>query len=504
MNIGDVDFNGLFPLIALLVSICGLILFRSLSRSNFDLHRKIGAITTIGISGIIAIFEIGRWRKFDRGLIEKKDTVTLNGFVSTDRLSTISVLILSLVLIIVTLSAVTYLKNRIDIPASEFFILLQLVTLGMFAFVMANDLIAIFIALETFSLPLYALTAIDARRLRSLEGGFKYFILGAVSSAIFLYGIAIHYGVTGTTALVPALDASTLANVSMIMIIVGLLFKVAAFPFHFWSPDAYQGAPSPVTAFMSSATKLAAFVVFVRLVTSGVIDVSLSGTTGRTALTVACITSAVYGTTVALRQFNLKRAIAYSSMSHTGYILLALKTGGTSATTSVLTYVIAYAFIVTGTFLIIGFLSTPNEQNDSVISLKGLARKNPYVAGSLTILLFAQAGMPLTSGFIAKFDVFRVALQSGFYISSLIVLIATVIGAAFYLKLILSIYSNSFGEVAEEESQPSRQRLDHVEDVHSQGIELDSTSALAIGFCVVVTIAIGIFPALLTGFTHAL
>ena len=114
MNIGDVDFNGLFPLIALLVSICGLILFRSLSRSNFDLHRKIGAITTIGISGIIAIFEIGRWRKFDRGLIEKKDTVTLNGFVSTDRLSTISVLILSLVLIIVTLSAVTYLKNRID------------------------------------------------------------------------------------------------------------------------------------------------------------------------------------------------------------------------------------------------------------------------------------------------------------------------------------------------------------------------------------------------------
>ena len=213
MSIADVNFNGLFPLVIFVFSICFLVLYRSLLRTHFELHRKVGVITTIGVSTIVAISQIGRWRKFDQGSIEKRDLLTLNGFVSTDRVSAISILVISLIAIIVTLSASSYLKARKDIPAGEFFILLQIVIVGMFSFVMANDLIAIFIALETFSIPLYVLTAYDARRLRSLEAGFKYFIMGAVSSAIFLYGVALHYGVSGSTSLVSATSNTALANV---------------------------------------------------------------------------------------------------------------------------------------------------------------------------------------------------------------------------------------------------------------------------------------------------
>ena len=494
MNIGDVNFYGLLPLVIFVVSFCYLTLFRALVRTNFDLHRKVGVITTIGSAAIVGISQIVRWRQFDVGTLGASDKLTLNNFVSTDRVSAISILMISLIVILVTLYASTYLKDRIDIPAAEFFILLQVVVTGMFAFVMANDLIAIFIALETFSIPLYVLTAFDRRRLRSLEGGFKYFLMGAVSSAIFLYGIALHYGLAGSTALVGTDNTAILASVSMVLLSVGLLFKVAAFPFHFWSPDAYQGAPSPITAFMSAATKFAAFVVFARLVVTDVISVDVDSTAGRTVLTLTCIASTVYGAAVALRQTNLKRAMAYSSISHTGYMLLALKSGGDLAMQSVVTYLVAYSFIIVGSFLIIGYLSNSNEQNDSVVSLKGLAKTNPYVAGSMTVLLLAQAGIPLTSGFIAKFDVFRAALQSGFYISSVIVLIGTVIGAAFYLRLVLSMYSGAF---------------EHGDDAATSQVAIKADTvarptAVAIGICVFVTIALGVLPMLLTGFTHVL
>lgn len=242
---------------------------------------------------------------------------------------------------------------------------------------------------------------------------------------------------------------------------------------------------------MSASTKLAAFVVFARLVSTNVIDAGINGPSGRVLLTLACLTSAIFGATVALKQSNIKRAIAYSSISHTGYILLAMKSGGSLALGPVITYVIAYGFIIVGTYLVIGYLSTPNEQNDSILSINALAKTNPYIAGSLTVFLLAQAGIPLTSGFIAKFEVFRVALDSKFYITSLIVLIATVISAAFYLKLILSMYSDSFNHDTEK-----------VIDVKANIVP--KPTSIAIGVCVFITVAIGVFPSLLTGFTNVL
>lgn len=491
MKIGDVSFYGLLPVIVFTISICLLTLIRSLNRTNTYLHRICGTELTILSASFVILIQALRWRQFDIGKLDEKDTTTLSGMLSTDRLSIISITVISFIVIIAALIASNYLKNREDIPAAEFFILIQCAVVGMFAMVMANDLISMFVALEVFSIPLYVLTAFDRRRLRSLEGGFKYFILGAVSSAIFLYGIALHYGVSGSTALGPATDTTTVAAIASVLILVGLLFKVAAVPFHFWSPDAYEGAPSPVTLFMSACTKLAAFVALIRLIDSGVIDSSASGTAGRVVLTLACIASAIVGSVIALRQSNIKRAIAYSSISHTAYILLALKASSGESIQAVMTYVVTYAFVVAGTFAIISVVSGMNEQDNSIANFKGLAKRNPYLAGCLTILLFSNAGMPLTSGFIAKFEVFRVAFAEKFYISGLIVLITTVIAAAFYLRTVLSLYSDSFDH-------------DGASEKTVEPLDVDNSVLIAIGLCVFVTVAVGIVPTLVTGFTHAL
>ncbi len=489
MKIGDVSFFGLFPVIAFTISLCALIMFRSLVRTNYVLHRKVGAGLSIIVAAIVLISQAVRWRQFDIGKLKTSDLTTLSGLVSTDRTSALSIFVICAVVIIATLVSITYLEKRDDIPAAEFYILLMCAAVGMFAMVMANDFMGMFVALEVFSIPLYVLTAFDRRRVRSLEGGFKYFIMGAVSSAILLYGIALHYGLSGSTAFNPLAETTSIAAISTVLILVGLLFKVAAVPFHFWSPDAYQGAPSPVVVFMSAATKLVAFVALVRIVSSGAIDMSPTGSTGRIVLTVVTVLSALVGSIVALRQGNIKRAVAYSSITHTAYILLALKGGTNTSMQAVITYSVIYAFIVAGTFAIISVLSGSNEQNDSIIVTKGLAKTNPYLAGSFTILLFAQAGIPLTSGFIAKFEVFRVALDSKFYITGLLVLIATVIAAAFYLRIVLSMYSDSFG--------PD-------DDVQPSPYVVAPSTAIAIGMSVAMTIVWGVFPALITGFTHVL
>lgn len=490
MKIGDVTFWGLFPVIAFTVSLCVLTMVRSILRLNYSLHRTFGAVSTGLVALFVLLLQALRWRQFDTGKLTSKNLSTLSGFVSTDRLASISIIVICAISIVAVLVSVLYLKKREDIPAAEFYILLQSVIVGMFAMVMANDLMAMFVALEVFSIPLYVLTAFDRRRVRSLEGGFKYFIMGAVSSAIFLYGIALHYGVSGSTGFGPATEVTTIASISTVLILVGLLFKVAAVPFHFWSPDVYQGAPSPITLFMSACTKLVAFVALVRLVASDTIDLSPGGSAGRIVLTVTCIASALFGAIVVLRQANMKRALAYSSISHTAYVLLALKGGSEQSLQAVVTYIVIYAFVIAGTFAIVSLLSGANEQSDSIIQFKGLAKTNPYLAGALTILFFSQAGIPLTSGFIAKFDVFRVSFDEGFYLTGVIVLIATVIAAAFYLRIVLSIYSNSF----------------HDSDQDNSGKQLvvPFESSFAIGICVAVTLAVGVFPSLVTGFTHIL
>ncbi len=364
MEIGDISFAGLFPLTAFTVLLCITVMYKSLSRTTYETHRIFGAYATIAISIVVLLGQATRWRQFDIKKLGEKDLTTLNGLVATDRLTAICIIVICAIGIVTCLVGVLYLKERDDIPAAEFFILLQCAMIGMFAMVMANDFIAMFVALEVLSIPLYVLTAMDRRRTRSIEAGFKYFIMGAASSAVFLYGIALQYGLSGSTALVAPGDSSSIAVIATVFILAGLLFKVAAVPFHFWSPDAYQGAPSPVTVFMSAITKLVAFVALVRIISSGAIDVSASGSAARIVLTITCIASALFGSIVALRQSNIKRAFAYSSISHSAYVLLALKGDSDDSLQAVITYIVIYSFIIAGTFAIVSLLSGSDEQND--------------------------------------------------------------------------------------------------------------------------------------------
>ncbi len=493
MEIGEISWNGLLPVIAFLISACVITLVRSLARTNKKLQLDVGVFLTIATSVFVILTSAIRWRQFDVEILEDIDQFTLNEVVRVDRLTSMSAIVFSFLAIVASLLSLSYLKKREDIPAAEFFVLLNIVVVGMISMVMANDLIAMFVALEVFSIPLYVLTAFDRRRGRSLEAGFKYFILGATSSAILLYGIALNYGVTGTTAFTGASSSSTVAAVSTVLIMVGLLFKVAAFPFHFWAPDAYEGAPSIITTFMAGATKLAAFAVFARLVESGVIDVSASGASARLVLSITAIASAIFGPIVALRQSSMKRALGYTWIAHSAYIMLALKGGTQQSLQSVITYSIIYAVVIAGTFAVTSIISGPNESNDSLESFKGLAVNNPFLAASLTVFLFAQAGIPLTAGFIAKFDVFRVSFANEFYISGIIVLISTVIAAAFYLRIVLAMYSKSFSEKDVSKDSDVQEKL-----------EVATSAKIAIAMCVVLTIAVGVIPSLLTGFTHAL
>lgn len=487
MDIGQVSFYGLFPIIVFAFSICGLTLYRSLARTNYDSHRVVGATLTIGASLLAIITEAVRWRQFDLDKLDQNEVV-LSGLLKIDRISAIAIMVVSAIAIVATLISINYLAKRQDLPAAEFYILLQCAIFGMFAMAMANDFIALFVALEIFSIPLYVLTALDRRRLRSVEGGFKYFMMGAVSSAILLYGIALRYGTSGTTQFgYSSTSGSALAAIAGVLILIGMLFKVSAAPFHFWSPDSYQGAPTPVTVFMSATTKLVAFVALVRMIATSSIDVSEISSPLRAALTVACIASAIVGATISLRQVNMKRAIAYSSIAHSSFILLGLKAGNIEAVQAVLTYIVIYAFVVAGTFAVISIVSGHNEDNESINAYNGLAKTNPYLAGSLTILLLSQAGIPLTSGFIAKFEVFRVAFAAEFYITGIIVLICTVIAAAFYLRVVMKLYSNTFGNNNDVEKT----------------IVVGRASSIGIGICVFITMAVGLLPALVIGFTHA-
>ncbi|MFN8015712.1 MAG: NADH-quinone oxidoreductase subunit N [Acidimicrobiia bacterium] len=484
MKIGDVSFYGLFPVILFTFSLCALTIFRSLVRNNHRLHLIIGSISTVFVSFIVLTSQAVRWRQFDTGKLTNNDMSTLNDIIKTDRTSAICIFVLCLIVGLVAIISFDYLKSRPDIPGAEFYILLQAVVVGMFAMVMANDFIAMFVALEVFSIPLYVLTAFDRRRVRSLEGGFKYFIMGAVSSAIFLYGIALHYGLSGTTALDSLVENSTLAAVSTVFILVGLLFKVAAVPFHFWSPDAYQGAPTPITTFMSAGTKLVAFVALARIIQSSAVDSTSYGEAVRIILTLTTLASAFVGSFILLKQTNIKRALAYSSIAHSSYILLALKSATDVSYRAVIAYVIIYSFVIIGAFAIVGVVCGANEQNDSIESFKGLGKTNPVLAAAMTILLLSQAGIPLTSGFIAKLQVFQSAFEGGLYITAVALLIATVISAAFYLKLVLAIYDGDSSEGSK--------------------LVVPDLTTVAIGVCIASVVLIGIFPSIVTGLTSVL
>jgi len=371
--------------------------------------------------------------------------------------------------------------ERAGAAQTELFPLTMLSVGGMMVFPASNDLLTMFVALEVLSLPLYLMCGLARhRRLLSQEAGMKYFLLGAFSSAFFLYGVALLYGATGTFVLPGIRDAlaahgdSSMALTGVALLSVGLLFKVGAVPFHSWIPDVYQGAPTPITGFMAAATKVAAFGALLRVVYVALPP--LHDEWRPVLWTISILTMAV-GTITAVNQTDVKRMLAYSSVAHVGFILtgvIADSPGGLSAT---LFYLVAYSFSTVGAFAIVSLIRNADGVEDATLShWAGLGQRSPIVGVMFSMFLLAFAGIPLTSGFVSKLAVFKAAAQGGAVPLVVIGVIASGVAAYFYVRVIVSMF---FTEATDDTPQ-----------VVAPGI----LSKVAIAVCAAVTVALGIFP----------
>ena len=310
----------------------------------------------------------------------------------------------------------------------------------------ANDLIVVFLGLEILSIALYVLAAMNHRRSESGEAALKYFVLGGFSSAVFLYGVALVYGATGSTNLpqianylahnVLLHDGLLLAGLALLL--VGLGFKVAAVPFHLWTPDVYQGSPSPVTGFMAAVAKVGGFAALLRVFLS---SFDLLRTDWRPAVWVIAVATLVLGAAVAVVQRDIKRMLAYSSINHAGFVLLGLQAATGKGIAGSLYYLFAYAFMAIGSFAVVTVVGGRGDKHHGLERYRGLAARQPVLAGTFALLLLAQAGIPLTTGFLAKLAVIEAAVGAHSSPLAVIAMVSAVVAAFFYIRVVVLMYS---------------------------------------------------------------
>ena len=328
--------------------------------------------------------------------------------------------------------------RRENFARFEYPVLIVLATLGMLLMVSANDMITLYLGLEMQSLSLYVIAAINRDSLRSTEAGLKYFVLGALSSGMLLYGASLVYGFTGHTGF-EGIAAAMAGEVSLgllfgiVFVLAGLAFKISAVPFHMWTPDVYEGAPTPVTAFFAAAPKVAAMAMLIRVVYGAF---GSATTEWQQIITFIAIASMGLGAFAAIGQTNIKRLMAYSSIGHMGFALVGLAAGSQAGVSGVVLYMIIYMAMTLGAFACILAMRRADGMVENISDLSGLSRTNPMMALMLTVLMFSLAGIPPLAGFWAKYFVFLAAIQSGLYVLSVIGVIASVIGAYYYLRIV--------------------------------------------------------------------
>jgi NADH-quinone oxidoreductase subunit N len=361
-----------------------------------------------------------------------------------DGFSTAFVILSACIIIVSSLIADGYLRRE-GIVGPEFHALALLGASGAMFMAAANDFIVIFLGLEIMSIPLYVLAAMDQRRAESGEAGMKYFVLGAFSSAIFVYGIALTYGATGSTNLaqisaylsnnVSTNDGLLLAGAALLL--VGFLFKVAAVPFHMWTPDVYQGAPTPATGFMAAIAKVGGFAALLRVFFSTFHSLEVSW---QPILWVVALLTLVTGAVLGLVQRDVKRMLAYSSINHAGFILLGLQAASTEGISASLYYVFVYAFLVLGSFAVITIVGGRGDRDHAIESYRGLGRSQPMLALAFAILLLAQAGAPFTTGFLGKLYVVEAAVRAHSYALAVVAMLTGAVAAAFYLRVVFVMF----------------------------------------------------------------
>ena len=469
----------LIPILSLLAGACFLLLVGSLVPH----WPRRGYAWVTGISATVAI--IANAVKWNNLYYNKGETFFADA-IAIDRFSVLASITICLAVIFGALMVSAYLA-RMNADGPELYALLLTAAIGALVMVSANDLIVLFLGLETLSLSLYLLAASNRDREESQESGLKYFILGGFSSAFFLYGVALIFGSTGSTKIsginealsgsVSIINADAMLLVGIGMLLVGLGFKVSAAPFHVWTPDVYEGAPTPVTAFMASAGKVAAFAALMRVLLVGLeqrVD------DWRPVVWALAILTVFTGSILAVVQTNVKRMLAYSSISHAGFILVGVEAAGHLRNDGIATsmnYLAIYTVLVMGSFAIVLAMSGNTDGDTNLSDFKGLAKRRPALALAFTVLLFAQAGVPLTAGFVAKFAVIKSAVEANSYVLAVAAMVAAVIGAYLYLRIAVSMWLE--------------------EPASETEISIDPAVVIVIAVAVVATLIVGFFPELL-------
>ena len=439
-----IEWFALSPLLTLVGGALALLLVGSLTpqwpRGGYALL----ASTTLGASIVLSGF---LW------VDTVEPRLLIGNSLLLDRYAIFAIVAMMLATLLSVLTTNDYLeRDGTDAPEPYGLILTALI--GGVAMVLANDLIVMFLGLETLSLSFYLLAASDRKRTSSGEAGLKYFILGGFASAFFLYGVAMLFGVSGSTNLqsiaavfgsevsLTAGNAMLLAGVALLL--VGFAFKVSLVPFHVWTPDVYQGAPTPFTGFMASVGKIVAFAAFVRVFT---VALAARADDWRPAVWVLAAITLIVGSVLAVVQSDVKRMLAYSSIGHAGFILVGLVAAShlgdedaSLGVSSTMAYLAIYAVLVVGTFAVVTAVAGKGDTATSVDAFKGLAKSHPVLALAMTVLLLAQAGVPLTSGFVAKFGVIRAAVGVETYTLAVVAMLAAVIAAFLYLRIMVSMW----------------------------------------------------------------
>ena len=335
----------------------------------------------------------------------------------------------------------------------EFSVLLVLASTGMGMMISANDLIALYMGIELQSLALYVVAAINRDSLRSTEAGLKYFVLGALSSGLLLYGASLIYGFSGATgfgdiamAFQPENGQLPIAmTIGLVFLIAGLAFKVSAVPFHMWTPDVYEGAPTAVTAFFAAAPKLAGMAIFVRVLLTAFPDAIVAW---QQIIIFISFASMALGAFAAIGQNNIKRLLAYSSIGHMGFALVGLAAGTQEGVASVILYMLLYAIMTLGTFACVLAMRREGGMVEKIDNLAGLSQTRPFMAACLAIMMFSLAGIPPMAGFFGKLFVFRAAIDAGLYSLSILGVLSSVVGAYYYLRIVKIMYIDAPPEEA--------------------------------------------------------
>jgi len=421
------SLNVLLPEIFLILSIFSILMLGVFLKNSFNLIFNLSSIIIIITVAIV----------FNRPNTEEK--IFLDSFTRDSFSNFFKILILISSLFVLNTSKNYIIDKKLD--KFEYPIIILLSILGMFFMVSSNDIIIFYLGLELQSLSLYILASIDRDNLKSSEAGIKYFILSALSSGLLLYGCSLLYGFTGSTnfdLIANELDKeNTGAIFAMVFILVGLAFKISAVPFHMWTPDVYEGAPTSITSFFAVVPKVAGLAVLIKFM---FIPFSNILSEWQTIIIFISIASMILGAIAAIGQKNIKRLLAYSSIGHIGYALAGVATGNVSGYQSAIVYISIYVIMNIGIFSCLYLLKKNGEYKENISDLSGVSKKHPLLAISFLIILFSLAGIPPLGGFFAKFYVFSAVIEQKMFALAIIGLLTTVISAFYYLKIIKTIY----------------------------------------------------------------